>query len=197
MGRCDRPARHSNDSFRKRSAGPKPVVTRPPVPASQFPDMPQTRSFRNRVIMSDGMTFRRGPRRAQSLDSAGGLLRPLRTGRVAAILFSFVLLASACSHSQPATQPPPMQDSSSPPFHGPTDQPPSRPTKALPLGTFTLTGGASSCAPGQTCHLPFQVSCPGVNQSASGTLVVLRPGSSPRGLVMIFIGGGGVGLQGV
>jgi hypothetical protein len=64
----------------------------------------------------------------------------------------------------------------------------------LPLGTFTLVSGSPSCPGGQSCSIEFKVSCPDVQKEAAGTLQVMAPGGSPRGLVMVFIGGLGTGF---
>jgi len=53
------------------------------------------------------------------------------------------------------------------------------------------------CAPGQTCTLPFEVSCPHVRAAARGNLVVVGPTGSPRGVVVILLGGLAQGFEGV
>jgi hypothetical protein len=62
-----------------------------------------------------------------------------------------------------------------------------------PLGTLTTNALTdSSCPPGYTCR-GFTVTCPGVSNAINGFVALGPPQGAPRGLIMVFIGGGGTG----
>src|SRR5438093_5210809 len=62
----------------------------------------------------------------------------------------------------------------------------------FPLGEISILSGQSSCQGVPSCQIPYQVTCPDVQQPARGVLVVTTPAGSPRGLVTILLGGAGV-----
>src|SRR5712692_5680271 len=123
--------------------------------------------------------------------------REARAVRIVVPLLLVAIVAAACSHpAAPPASPFPIQSFN--PAPSPSSQGSSLPTRPtggkFPLGTFTLVSGSPSCPAGQSCSIEFKVSCPDVQRPASGTLQVMAPGGSPRGMVMVFIGGLGTGF---
>ena len=64
-------------------------------------------------------------------------------------------------------------------------------TRALPLGSIVHTGQGDPTAPAGFGSRGFTVSCPGVGEDARGFLATAKAIGRPRGVVMLFSGGGG------
>jgi hypothetical protein len=117
-------------------------------------------------------------------------------------LLAVALVATMCSSGKPhrnASLPPPSSESTTPPASGSGF--PSPQAGVYPLGIVregpalnatVSSGDGADCLPGDTCR-QFLVDCSaaGVPQRGVGFLSIGQPQGSPKGVVMLFSGGGG------
>lgn len=74
-----------------------------------------------------------------------------------------------------------------PPLMGGVDDP----SAVLPLGSYSSLGQGSTCLPGATDCLAFEVECPGLRRAGRGEIDIREATGPDQGVLVIFAGAGG------